>query len=132
MFDVMRKRGVYDNTFIIATTDHGCILMKTNNVMHGAESAMLWVKPTGEKGEYRSSSIPTSHCRIANLVNVARAKDISYADIDAILETNRRLFRAKHGSTWYSMGKSIYYYDWIYDSDGKLLSFENKGVFDAN
>lgn len=132
LFKSMQERGLYDKTFIVATTDHGCIFMKTNNIMHGAESAMLWVKPFCATNDFRSTDIPTSHCKIAQLINSVRENDLSESVIDSMLKTDKRLFRAKHGSTWYSMGKSVYYYDWLYDAEGKLLSYENKGVFEAN
>ena len=45
LFKTMKEKGVYDNSFIVVTADHGLDCMKTDDRMHGAESAMLWIKP---------------------------------------------------------------------------------------
>lgn len=128
----LRQRGLYDKSTILLTADHGCIYMKTNDVMHGAESALMWIKPQSTSGEFMSTDVPTSHCKIAPLLNAIRERDLSQSEMNDILRTDERLFRAKHGSTWYSFGKSLHYYDWIYDASWNLKSFVNRGVFQAN
>ena len=136
--DELKTKGVYDNSFIVIAADHGLIVLREGGLEsdgskgHGAESSILWVKPIDADGEMSFSSEPTSNCRIAELVKQAESRNLGREDVDQILYAKKRRFLAKHGSAWWSFGRRLFFYEWVYDEDGKLLSYENKGVFKAN
>lgn len=132
MFDELRERGIYDKSFIVVAADHGCILMKSNDEMHGAESSILWTKPIGEKKPFAFSDLPTSNSRVHDLMLAVKDRDLSQKDIDDILYVKERHFMAKHGLRWWSFGRRLYFYEWIYDENGKLVSCANLGMFKSN
>ena len=139
--DYLRQKGIYDNSLIIVAADHGLIVLRNGGLEadgsdgHGAESSILWVKPVGQgiNTKMRSSSIPTSNCRIAELVRQSESRDLKQDEIDEILRVKgERRFLAKHGVKWWSFGKRLFFYEWRYDEDGKLVGYENKGIFKMN
>ena len=136
--DGLRKKGVYDNSLIILAADHGLIRLRKGGLDadgsdgHGAESSILWIKPIGAIGEFAFSGIPTSNCRIAELVKQSEMKNLTKEEIDAIIYTKERHFYAKHGLRWWSFGRRLFFYEWVYDENGKLISYEDKGIYKAN
>lgn len=136
--DKLRKLGVYENALIVIAADHGLIDLRKGGLDadgstgHGSESSILWVKPIGASKHLEFSQLPTSNCRIAELVKQAADKDLDRTEIDKILYTKERHFYAKHGVTWWSFGRRLFFYEWVYDETGKLKSYENKGIYKAN
>jgi len=134
----LRERGVYDSSLIVLAADHGLASLSEGGCGsdaskgHGAESAILWVKPVGAAGEMKFSRTPTSNCRIAALVKESEARDLSESEVDGILRAENRRFVAKHGTRWWSFGRLVSYWEWTYDDEGRLVSCEDKGVFRAN
>ena len=53
MLQDLKDKGLYDNSTIILTTDHG--------ETHQCQFSMFLLKESGAKGEYRTSSVPVSH-----------------------------------------------------------------------
>ena len=138
LMDELRKKGVYDNSLIVVAADHGLIVLRKGGLEaegsdgHGAESSILWVKPIGASGDFSFSSIPTSNCRIADLIKQSECKNLSRREIDEILFAKERRFYAKHGEKWWTFGRRLFYYEWVYDENGNLMSYENKGIYKAN
>lgn len=118
----LRKKGVYDNSFIVVASDHGSGIMSDNPEEMGAASAMLFVKPFGSTGDFHISDMPTSHSKISGLVKMAKDKDLTIEDVNSMLLTSRRVFRGRpHGT--------MHFYEWIYDEGGKVIEKTDLGVF---
>ena len=121
-FDELKVRGVYDNSTIIVTTDHGIAVIDHPEGEMGQKSAMLWVKPEGATYPFRVSEMPTSHSRISELVKALRTTSLSQSEMDAILHQEIRVFRGRPK-------KTFLFYDWVYDADGNLIEKKDLGVF---
>ena len=136
--DELRAKGIYDNSIIILAADHGLISLRKGGLEadgsdgHGSESSILWIKPRRASGQFKFSDIPTSNCRIAELIKQSESKDLTNAEIGEILYTRERHFYAKHGLRWWSFGRRLFFYEWVYDENGTLKSYENKGIYKAN
>ena len=134
----LKAKGIYDNSFIMLVADHGLIVLRQGGINadgstgHGAESSILWVKPIGASGEMRFKDTPTSNCKISELVKAVKERDLEEVDISNILYTKKRHFIAKHGLRWWPFGRRIFFYEWIYDENGQLISYKDLGVFKAN
>ena len=138
--DGLRRLGIYDNSLIILAADHGLEILRkggrdaNGSDGHGAESSILWIKPIGAKLDgIQFSQIPTSNCRVAELVRQSHDRDLGQHEIENILHVRgERRFLARHGTSWWSMGRKVFFYEWRYDEDGMLVGYENKGVFKMN
>ena len=136
--DDLKKKGIYDNSFIMLVADHGLIVLRKGGLNadgsdgHGAESSVMWIKPIGASGNMKFKDTPTSNCKIAELVKAAKDRDLDEAEISDILYTKERHFIAKHGSRWWSFGRRLFFYEWIYDENGQLVSYKDLGIFKAN
>lgn len=120
--DALKRMGIYDKSFIVITSDHGSFLMKDGSGNHGAESALLWIKPIDAKGPFVHSDLPTSHCKIANMMRKAASYNLSAKEIGDMLVSGRRRFIAtKEHTHWWTMAT---YYEWIYDENGCIVSCE--------
>ena len=133
-FDGLKASGVYDNSFIVVCADHGVIYLRKGDGTkgHGAESSVLMVKRPKDRAPLEFSALPTSNAKLCELVKALRTKDLERSEIDAILEMHNRKFIAKFGSTFFSFGRSIHFYEWTYDDDNNVTSCECLGVFRAN
>lgn len=133
-FDSLMALGVYDNSFIIVCADHGVIYLREGDGTkgHGAESSVLMVKRPKDRAPLSFSTLPTSNAKLCELVKALRTRDLERSEIDAILEMHNRKFIAKFGSTFFSFGRSIHFYEWMYDDDNKVTSCECLGIFKAN
>lgn len=139
-FDTLKKRNLYDNSFIVIAADHGLIdqnalkrMAQTGQLEHhGADSSILWVKPFDSNGNFAVSTIPTSNCRVSNLMRTIAHKDVSQREVDTLLHAKDRRFIAKFGTAWYSMGRYVNFSEWRYNDDGDVISCENKGIWTAN
>ena len=132
--DRLKESGVYDNSYIIVCADHGLIVLRGGDGTkgHGAESSVLMVKRPKDRTPLSFSALPTSNAKLCELVKALRTKDLDRREIDAILEMHNRKFIAKFGSTFFSFGRSIHFYEWTYDDDNNVTSCECLGVFKAN
>lgn len=120
----LQEKGVYDKSFIVITADHGTMLMRDGSGNHGAESALLWVKPVGAEGVMVHSDLSTSHCKIAEMMRRVTKGDISIEDVKSILHSKERHFVAtKDHAHWWTLAQ---YYEWVYDESGNLIRCEKK------
>ncbi len=121
-----RERGIYDNSMIVFSTDHG--------IVRTPKSALLWVKPFNDRGEFYSSGIPTSHSKISNLLKKSVSGDLSREQIIDALSQKERKLRIKQPSPekWWYFGRVIDTYDIIYDEFGNETKRENLGEFKIN
>ena len=120
----LQTKGIYDKAFIVVVADHGTILMKDESGNHGAESALLWVKPVGAKGELAHSDLATSHCKIAEMMRRVAKEDLTIEDVMNILHTKERHFVATKGHAhWWTLAQ---YYEWVYDESGRIISCKKK------
>lgn len=113
--DDLKKIGVYDNSMIIVTADHGCCfatpqLPKLANLPTRAVP-MLWIKPIGSHGDLRTTEVATSHAKIAGLVRRARTENLSFEDCVSELHTPIRRFRVDYEG----------YVDWYIDEEGRRI-----------
>ena len=90
------------------------------------------MKRPNDRSPMSFSSIPTCNAKICELIKAVKDSDIDRGQIDGILEMHNRKFIAKFGSTFFSFGRSIHFYEWTYDDDNKVTSCECLGVFKAN
>lgn len=124
--DSLRKKGIYDQSLIVLTTDHGSMLMRDGSGNHGAESALLWIKPFNSLNAFENSEAPTSHCKVAGLMRASVNEDLTDKQIKAMLLTEERCFVAtRNHAHWWTLP---IYYQWKYDADGNIVSC-NKLIF---
>ena len=65
-------------------------------------------------------------------INKETNESILMKEDDILKVKGERRFLAKHGAKRWSFGKSLFFYEWRYDEDGKLMGYENKGIFKMN
>lgn len=114
--DDLKKLGVYDNSMIIVTADHGCCfdtpqLPKLKNVPTRAVP-MLWIKPIGSHGDLQTTEVATSHAKIASLVRRAQKENLKFEDCISVLYTPIRRFRLDSDG----------FIDWYIDEEGRRIS----------
>ena len=104
LFDIWKTNGVYDASTIIMAADHSASAsFNTPGVdLHGADPhafPFLMVKPKGARSAYSESDMPTSHCRIAEVVRTLLDRPLNRSDIESFLvQTNRLVRLAQNGS----------------------------------
>lgn len=123
LFAALKEKGVYDNSTIIVTADHGA-----NHTMHEVPVVdgmayeaskpfpMLLVKPAKANGELRYSYIPTSHTKIAPYVCALLNDDTINAE-DYLRATNR-MYRDFNPATFSR-------HDYYFDDEGKCVKVES-------
>lgn len=99
LFDALKARGLYDNSTIVVTADHGLDFAPCADATPPSKSAVLWVKPEGASGQFVSSPLKTSHVKIAPLIKAACERAPTAVEIGDILHTERRLYRNQDKST---------------------------------
>lgn len=127
----LRQRGVYDNSLVVITADHGleCLRKGDGKDGYGSDTPMLWVKPIESHADFSSSRLPTSHVKICQLVVRSKDADLKVDDVDKILTTRDRHFYEQFGTSRWAHGNLIYFYRWTYDDDGKVISCVNVGRY---
>ena len=116
LFDVWKTNGVYDASTIIMAADHSAsATFNTPGVdLHGADPhafPFLMVKPKGARTAYDESDMPTSHCRIAEVVRTLADRILNRKEIESILvQTNRLVRLAQNGSI----------IEWMIDQDRRV------------
>lgn len=123
LFAALKEKGVYDNSTIIVTADHGA-----NHTMHEVPVVdgmayeaskpfpMLLVKPAKANGELRYSYIPTSHTKIAPYVCALLNDDTINAE-DYLRATNR-MYRDFNPAIFSR-------HDYYFDDEGKCVKVES-------
>lgn len=121
--DNLRSRGLYDNSAIIITADHGTFLRSIDKKLPARVSTLLWVKPEGATEPYRASSLPTSSQKISVLAKALLAGPLNQAAIDGILEAHDRVYigtKEYHGE----------FFKYVIDDDNNVVSCEALGFSD--
>lgn len=112
LFDAYHRLGIYDNSFIVVTADHGWmskIHKQDLDSLHVRAPTLLWVKPIGSNSVFSFSDEPTWHLNLKSLMLSAMENDLSVPEVKAILHSDDRIFRQikRHGCE-----------EWHVDADG--------------
>ena len=121
--DTLRSRGLYDNSAIIITADHGTFHGSMDKKLPARVSTLLWVKPERATEPYRASSLPTSSQKISVLAKALLAGPLNQAAIDGILEAHDRVYigtKEYHGE----------FFKYVIDDDNNVVSCEALGFSD--
>jgi hypothetical protein len=121
LFKELQTRGIYDNSFIVVTSDHGAdYTQKDKLVCNGVEFPravpypVLMVKPRGKKEPLAFSDVPTSHSKLSSLMSSARTRSLAEQEVTGILHEENRLFR-------YFVSHEAVHYDWKFGPDGSVI-----------
>lgn len=120
LMDAYQEKGIYDQSFIVVTTDHGSKLTPHPEKSHGQASAILWTKSEGSRRPFADSETPTSHARIAPLVRRAAEGPLTPDEVEELLRVDGdRLFR------YIDRDDENVVYDWIFHADGTFEEPKN-------
>ena len=97
LMETYRARGLYDNSMIVVTADHGNDEAPPPRGYPPSASALLWVKPEGAREPFVVSAAKTTHAKIAALAKAACARKLTVEEIEHLLVAERRLFRGHVG-----------------------------------
>lgn len=124
--DHLRELNVYDNSMIVIAADHG--------ILYDAKSTMLWVKPFGAKGAFKSHPAPTSHCRLSDLLKASVRGCPEGDEIISTLSQKIRKTRIRQVSPdkWWQFGRKVDTYDIFFNEDNVETSREDFGEFRVN
>lgn len=128
LIDYLKENGIYDQTQIILTTDHG---LRFGGISASYKWAMLWVKPIDAQGEFEVSDVATSHSKISTLMGDSVLNTLSKEEITKTLYQPVRRLRVAYPTPekWWYFGKELDTFDFIYDEDGNEVSRVNLGRF---
>lgn len=112
LMDAIREKGVYDKSFIVVCSDHGQWIADEFPGNRRA-SALLMVKPDGEKGPFAFSDAPTGHQNLCALMKTACGKCLSTEEVTTVLSAPKRVYREYDGHAKVC-------HDWIYHADGRV------------
>ena len=120
LFRELQARGIYDNSFIVVTSDHGGdYTQKDKRMCNGVEFPravpypMLMVKPRGNKTPLAFSNVPTSHAKLSTLMSSSRTRSLAEQEVTSILHEENRFFR-------YFVSHEMIHYDWKFSPDGSM------------
>lgn len=124
LMDAFRQAGIYDESLILVLADHGrhqeeqFLQDRAAGRLPGNAQPFLWIKPAGSTHEFRSSGIPTSHAKLAEMLAAAARGNLTEEEIGGILRTEKRVYRrmALLGVGWT---------DWIVAADGTFATEEH-------
>lgn len=101
LFKGLQARGLYDNSLIVVTADHGGNDSRKGDVpcdggvIPGAYPyPVLMVKPKNSTGPMTPNDTPTSHSKIASLMTTACMNSLNRQDVTNILHEDNRLYRS--------------------------------------
>lgn len=97
LLDTLRERGLYDSSLIVVVADHGIDLVPFAKGHHPSESAILWVKPEGAKGDFAAVPRPTGYSKVSVLMRKAAEGSLDIRSIGSLLEEHDRLYRYQLG-----------------------------------
>lgn len=112
--DALREKGVYDSATIVIAADHGVNLRREGVRSNGVPERafpMLMVKAAGARGAFASSSAPTTHAGIADVIRDSVGRDLPLSEIESRLVRDIRLVRDG------GRGKIV---DWRISRDGHV------------
>ena len=128
--DHYRKMGVFDNTMVVVTTDHGIASYLVEKV---PRSALLMVKPFGDRMPCDVSNLPTSHVKISTLLKRSARENLCREQVSSILYSKDRKVRVKQKTEekWWYFGRMYETYDIFFDDFGTETNRVNLGVFEV-
>ena len=117
LLNEFKKRGIYDNSFIVVTADHGCFVSKRESA-HGVDLKdepglnkgfpCLAVKPVEASGRIELSSARTTHANIARLLREVASRQLAKDEVvDVLTASGKRLFRYPG-------------IDWVFSENGEV------------
>lgn len=123
LMDSYREKGIYDNSHIIVLGDHGRhqwggYTLETNMLPFNGRP-FLWMKPMAQTTEFTSSSIPSSHAKVAEVLKRAAHHDLTDEEIREILATEQRVY---HRIEWWGG----IWNEWVVGKDGTTVFREGK------
>lgn len=108
LMDDYRAKGIFDESLIVVLADHG--RHEDKEKWTGADGdtiefsgngrPFLWVKPPRCDHPFASSGAPTSHAKIAALLETALRKDPDDREIREILSSEDRVYRREMHGNW--------------------------------
>ncbi|MGN0832226.1 MAG: hypothetical protein ACI4RD_01090 [Kiritimatiellia bacterium] len=113
LMDALRRRGLYDQSFVVICADHGRLLADPfpGNLR---ASAFLMVKPEGATAPFAFSDAQTGHQQLGALMKAVCGRSLSPAEVTATLTSPTRLYREYDR-------RSGTCRDWVYQADGTVL-----------
>lgn len=123
MMDAIQEKGIYDNTMIIISTDHG--------IVADPKSALLWIKPFNSKKPFKRSNAPTSLSKVSDVLKSSVDLNLSINEIEEILSEKVRRLRVRQVTPdkWWQFGRKVDTYDIFYDDKGAEMGRQNLGEF---
>lgn len=116
LFDSYREKGIYDSSLIIVLADHGRHYHSSpGNRLPPNGKPFLWIKPAGSRHDFRSSTLPTSHAKIASVLKEASQRPLSEEDIENLLQSKVRRYR------WVRRGLGPGWREWTVDEAGSVV-----------
>ena len=118
LMDSYREKGIYDNSLIVVLGDHGRhqwggYTLETNMLPFNGRPC-LWMKPMGCRADFASSSIPSSHAKVAEVLKRSAHHDLTETEIQDILTTDQRIY---HRIEWWGG----VWNEWIVGKDGTTV-----------
>ena len=95
LFDRLRQRGLYDDSFVLILADHGLEIFekpKTKSAPNKAFPALM-VKNRNASRKFSNNSTPTSHSNVSHLMKTIPDAAISDLEIVELLKSDKRLYR---------------------------------------
>ena len=117
LMESYRGMGIYDQSTIMVLGDHGDHGREANfrdrqegRLPRNARPC-LWIKPAGSDHQFATSSLSTSHAKLAELFKRLANGPLSEDEIGEILRSDKRIFRliGLWGANWT---------DWVVDANG--------------
>lgn len=115
LFDSFREKGIYDSSLILVMADHGRHYHSTpKKELPSNAKPFLWVKPAGSRHDFRTSTLPTSHAKIASVLKEASQRPLSEEDIETLLQSKERRYR------WVRRGMGPEWKEWTVGEEGTV------------
>ena len=130
LMEAYREMGIYDKSTILVLGDHGGN-GREQNFRDRQEGRLprnarpcLWIKPAGSDHEFATSSLPTSHAKLAGLFKRLAKGPLSEDAIKEVLQTDKRIFRliGLWGANWT---------DWVVDTNGSFTRVDQQKSLDS-
>ena len=94
LFDALREKGVYDKSFIAVVADHGAEQVSREGEPFKC-AAMLWMKPLSDASPFAIVDEPTSHAKISGVMRAAGERQLTAAEVAAMLREESRFYRIR-------------------------------------
>jgi len=119
----LKEIGIYDNSLVVITADHGSEAFDRQDI-DGHANSMLWIKPIGATNEFSVSDLPTSHLGLSQVIKSSVAKDLTRKEIEDMIVFEKRRFLAKRSS--------LYFDEYVVDKKGEVIEKKKSGPYYGN